>query len=69
MLTLWWLCFRLLDSEAQDAEQVGEGVEGVAGVLGVLEAVKVVHIVSSHNQQQHAGDELQGVGHPIEVPH
>ena len=50
-------------------EQVGEGVEGVVGVFGVLEAVEVVHIVPSHHQQEHAGDELQGASHPVEVPH
>ena len=50
-------------------EQVRERVEGVVGVLGVLEAVEVVHVVAPHDQQEHPGDELEGVRDPVEVPH
>ena len=46
-------------------EQVGEGVEGVEGVLGVLKAIEVLHVMATHDN----GQELEGVGDSVEVPH
>ena len=68
VLASWHLCLRLLDLPSDDVEEVGECVEGVV-VLSVLQAVEVVHIATSHDQQEHPGEKLQGVGHPVKVPH
>ena len=49
------VCRRLglgvLDSEAQDVEELEKGVEGAVRVLGVLNAVEVVHVVPAHQQK------------------
>ena len=48
------LCLGLLDAEAQDVEDVGEGVEGGVGRLLVLKGVEVVHVVAAHDEQEDA---------------
>ena len=55
--------------QAEEVEDVGEGVEGGRGRLLVLQGVEVVDVVTAHDQQQRPREQLQGVCGAVEVPH
>ena len=58
----------LLGLQAQQRQEVGQGVVGGVGHGLVLGAVEVVHQVGEEHQQQRPEHHLDCVGRPVEVP-